>query len=98
MSKWVVITRGDDGTPWPDWAFRFMCPACKLKTSTESNFALTAERICAMNQKDIDRQLRALDEAKITIEALWAKLKSRDDLVNQLETENYRLRRKAGGE
>jgi hypothetical protein len=51
-----------------------------------------------MNQKDIDRQLRALDEAKITIEALWAKLKSRDDLVNQLETENYRLRRKAGGE
>nr|DAG08208.1 MAG TPA: hypothetical protein [Caudoviricetes sp.]DAW85072.1 MAG TPA: hypothetical protein [Bacteriophage sp.] len=51
-----------------------------------------------MNQKDIDRQLRALDEAKITIEALWAKLKSRDDLVNQLETENYRLRRKAGEE
>ena len=33
-----------------------------------------------------------------TIEALWAKLKSRDDLVNQLETENYRLRRKAGEE
>lgn len=51
-----------------------------------------------MNQKDIDRQLRALDEAKITIEALWAKLKSRDDLANQLETENYRLRRKAGEE
>lgn len=51
-----------------------------------------------MNQKDIDRQLRALNEAKITIEALWAKLKSRDDLVNQLETENYRLRRKAGEE
>nr|DAW31779.1 MAG TPA: hypothetical protein [Caudoviricetes sp.] len=51
-----------------------------------------------MNQKDIDRQLRALDEAKITIEALWAKLKSRDDLVNQLETENYRLRRKVGEE
>lgn len=51
-----------------------------------------------MNQKGIDRQLRALDEAKITIEALWAKLKSRDDLVNQLETENYRLRRKAGEE
>lgn len=51
-----------------------------------------------MNQKDIDRQLRALDEAKITVEALWAKLKSRDDLVNQLETENYRLRRKAGEE
>lgn len=51
-----------------------------------------------MNQKDIDRQLRALDEAKITIEALWAKLKSRDDLVNQLETENYMLRRKAGEE
>ena len=51
-----------------------------------------------MNQKDIDRQLRALDEAKITIEAPWAKLKSRDDLVNQLETENYRLRRKAGEE
>ena len=51
-----------------------------------------------MNQKDIDRQLRALDEAKITIEAMWAKLKSRDDLVNQLETENYRLRRKAGEE
>lgn len=51
-----------------------------------------------MNQKDLDRQLRALDEAKITIEALWAKLKSRDDLVNQLETENYRLRRKAGEE
>lgn len=51
-----------------------------------------------MNQKDIDRQLRALDEAKITIEALWAKLKSRDDLVNQLETENYRLRRKGGEE
>lgn len=51
-----------------------------------------------MNQKDIDRQLRALDEAKITIEALWAKLKSRDNLVNQLETENYRLRRKAGEE
>lgn len=51
-----------------------------------------------MNQKDIDRQLRALDEAKITIKALWAKLKSRDDLVNQLETENYRLRRKAGEE
>lgn len=51
-----------------------------------------------MNQKDIDRQLRALDEAKITIEALWAKLKSHDDLVNQLETENYRLRRKAGEE
>nr|DAH99031.1 MAG TPA: hypothetical protein [Caudoviricetes sp.] len=51
-----------------------------------------------MNQKDIDRQLRALDEAKITIEALWAKLKSRDDLVNQLETENYRLRLKAGEE
>ncbi len=51
-----------------------------------------------MNQKDIDRQLRALDEAKITIEALWAKLKSRDDLVNQLETDNYRLRRKAGEE
>lgn len=51
-----------------------------------------------MNQKDIDRQLRALDEAKITIEALWAKLKSRDDLVNQPETENYRLRRKAGEE
>ena len=51
-----------------------------------------------MNQKDIDRQLRALDEAKITIEALWAKLKSRDDLVNQWETENYRLRRKAGEE
>lgn len=51
-----------------------------------------------MNQKDIDRQLRALDEAKITIEALWAKLKSRDDLVNQLETENYRLRRKTGEE
>lgn len=51
-----------------------------------------------MNQKDIDRQLRALDEAKITIEALWAKLKSRDDLVNQLEAENYRLRRKAGEE
>ena len=51
-----------------------------------------------MNQKDIDRQLRALDEEKITIEALWAKLKSRDDLVNQLETENYRLRRKAGEE
>lgn len=51
-----------------------------------------------MNQKDIDRQLRALDEAKITIEALWAKLKSRDDLVNQLETENYRLRRKEGEE
>ena len=51
-----------------------------------------------MNQKDIYRQLRALDEAKITIEALWAKLKSRDDLVNQLETENYRLRRKAGEE
>ena len=51
-----------------------------------------------MNQKDIDRQLRALDEAKITIEALWAKLKSRDDLVNQLETENYRLRCKAGEE
>lgn len=51
-----------------------------------------------MNQKDIDRQLRALDEVKITIEALWAKLKSRDDLVNQLETENYRLRRKAGEE
>lgn len=51
-----------------------------------------------MNQKDIDRQLRALDEAKITIEALWAKLKSRDDLVNQLETETYRLRRKAGEE
>ena len=51
-----------------------------------------------MNQKDIDRQLQALDEAKITIEALWAKLKSRDDLVNQLETENYRLRRKAGEE
>lgn len=51
-----------------------------------------------MNQKDIDRQLRALDEAKIAIEALWAKLKSRDDLVNQLETENYRLRRKAGEE
>lgn len=51
-----------------------------------------------MNQKDIDRQLRALDETKITIEAMWAKLKSRDDLVNQLETENYRLRRKAGEE
>ena len=51
-----------------------------------------------MNQKDINRQLRALDEAKITIEALWAKLKSRDDLVNQLETENYKLRRKAGEE
>ena len=51
-----------------------------------------------MNQKDIDRQLRALDEAKITIEALWAKLKSCDDLVNQLETENYRLRLKAGEE
>lgn len=51
-----------------------------------------------MNQKDIDRQLRALDEAEITIEALWAKLKSRDDLVNQLETENYKLRRKAGEE
>ena len=51
-----------------------------------------------MNQKDIDRQLRALDEAKITIEVLWAKLKSRDDLVNQLETENYRLRRKVGEE
>ncbi len=51
-----------------------------------------------MNQKDIDRQLRALDEAKITIEALWAKLKSRDDLVNQVETENYRLRRKVGEE
>lgn len=51
-----------------------------------------------MNQKDIDRQLRALDEAKITIEALWAKLKSRDNLVNQLETENYRLRRKVGEE
>lgn len=51
-----------------------------------------------MNQKDIDRQLRALDEAKITIKVLWEKLKSRDDLVNQLETENYRLRRKAGEE
>lgn len=51
-----------------------------------------------MNQKDIDRQLRALDEAKITIEALWKKLQSRDNLVNQLETENYRLRRKAGEE
>lgn len=51
-----------------------------------------------MNQKDIDRQLRALDEAKITIEALWAKLQSRDKLVNQLETDNYRLRRKAGEE
>ena len=51
-----------------------------------------------MNQKDIDRQLRALDEAKITINVLWEKLKSRDDLVNQLETENYRLRRKAGEE
>lgn len=38
MSKWVRITCGDDGTPWPDWAFRLMCPACKLKTSTESNF------------------------------------------------------------
>ncbi len=51
-----------------------------------------------MNQKDIDRQLRALGEAKITIEALWEKLQSRDKLVNQLETDNYRLRRKAGEE
>lgn len=47
-----------------------------------------------MNQKDIDRQLRALDEAKITIEALWAKLRARDDLVNQLETEVYELKQK----
>lgn len=51
-----------------------------------------------MNQKDIDRQLRALEEAAITIKALWEKLLSRDKLVNQLETENYRLRRKVGEE
>lgn len=45
-----------------------------------------------MNQKDIERQLKALDEAKITIQALWDKLRARDRLVDELEDEVYRLK------
>lgn len=46
-----------------------------------------------MNQDDIERQLAALDEAQATISVLWAKVKSRDNLISQLEDENFRLRK-----
>lgn len=46
-----------------------------------------------MNQDDIERQLAALNEAQATISVLWAKVKSRDNLISQLEDENFRLRK-----
>ena len=51
-----------------------------------------------MNQRDIDRQMRALDDAKITIMALWEKLQARDKMVDDLETQLFELTSKLGGE
>ena len=45
-----------------------------------------------MNQADIDRQIKALDEAKQTILTIWEKYKARDKLVDELENEIYRLK------
>lgn len=41
-----------------------------------------------MNQADIDRQIKALDEAKQTILALWGRYQARDKLVDELEKQN----------
>lgn len=46
-----------------------------------------------MNQADIDRQIKALDEAKHTILALWERYQARDKLVDELESEIYKLKR-----
>nr|DAP99970.1 MAG TPA: Not1 N-terminal domain, CCR4-Not complex component [Caudoviricetes sp.] len=45
-----------------------------------------------MNQADIDRQIKALDEAKQTILALWGRYQARDKLVDELENEIYKLK------
>lgn len=46
-----------------------------------------------MNQADIDRQIKALDEAKQTILALWEKYQARDKMVDELENEIYKMKR-----
>lgn len=46
-----------------------------------------------MNQTDIDQQIKALDEAKQTILALWERYHARDKLVDELENEIYKLKR-----
>lgn len=45
-----------------------------------------------MNQADIDRQIKALDEAKQTVLALWERYQARDKLVDELENEIYKLK------
>jgi hypothetical protein len=45
-----------------------------------------------VNQADIDRQIKALDEAKQTVLALLERYQARDKLVDELENEIYRLR------
>ena len=45
-----------------------------------------------MNQADIDRQIKALDEAKQTVLALWERYQARDKLVDELKNEIYRLK------
>lgn len=47
-----------------------------------------------MNQADIERQIKALDEAKQTILALWERYQARDKMVNDLEDEIYNLQNK----
>lgn len=51
-----------------------------------------------MNQTDIDRQLAALDEAAVTIKTLWQRYRAVSELVDRLETENFRLKVKLGME
>lgn len=80
-----------------------------LKAAMQRKNAALTEQISQMNGEAINRE-NEIANLKADADALRnkladteaalgrAKLKSRDDLVNQLETENYRLRRKAGGE
>lgn len=45
-----------------------------------------------MNQADIDRQIKAMDEAKQTILGIWEKYRARDKLVDELKSEIYKLK------
>ena len=77
----------------PNGRYGSSAPTVALWRAAKAITAHNAERSWyGVNQADIDRQIKALDEAKQTILALWGRYQARDKLVDELENEIYKLK------
>lgn len=55
LGKWKTINRDETGKPWPEWAIRFECSACRLRTSAKSMFCPNCGADMRKEQKDEDQ-------------------------------------------